>query len=116
MLLVYCDVNLRDLRSSQYSFWGFSLLGYDDCVIIRSRHKKVLASHLQRYPAFLPPVKDELGLKTLDVDTILCECGYLCLAEIDQSIETTVLECHNISSMDNPASQWWQSNDSKPQP
>jgi hypothetical protein len=43
---------------------------------------------------FLRPMKDDLGLKTPGVYSILCECGQVYIGQTGRSIDTTIKEHH----------------------
>ena len=67
-----------------------------------SRLSRMLAKHntlrisllSRKISSLLHPVKENLGLRTLGVYSISCECGQVYIQHTDRSIETRIKEHH----------------------
>jgi hypothetical protein len=49
---------------------------------------------LRKIASYLRPVKDDLGLKTPGMYSILCECGKVYIGQTGRSIDTRIMEHH----------------------
>jgi hypothetical protein len=68
-----------------------------------SRHNiKSVGLLPRKIASFLPPVKDDLGLKTPGVYSIPCKCGQVYIGQTGRSIDTRIKEHHRHICLAHP--------------
>jgi hypothetical protein len=99
----FLDIDTLYLASCLMSRWHTAMLA--ECQLKTS--SCLLACHPGSYSVFLYPIKDDMGLKTTSVCSILYDCGRVYIGQTGHSIEPKVKERYWHIQLGNTTNRRW---------